>query len=69
MKKMKLSPKRKTASNQSISVYKMTPGGKKLKKYSSILEAATVNGIDPSSISKVTKGIRNMAGGYVWQVA
>jgi len=45
----------------------MTMGGRKLKKYSSISEASVATGVDPSSISKVTRGIRNSAGGFFWK--
>lgn len=52
-----------------VSVVQMTPGGRKLKKYSSIREAATSTGTDPSNISKVTRGVYKTAGGFRWQTA
>jgi len=69
MEKLKSTTKKKIQKSSKIPVYKMTEGGRKLKKYTSISEAALVNGVDPSSISKATRGIRRMAGGFVWQVA
>ena len=59
---------RKTPTNpRSKSVMQMTAGGRKLKKYSSIRQAGLTTGVDPSSISKVTSGVLQSAGGFRWQ--
>jgi hypothetical protein len=50
-------------------VYRMTAGGKKLKKYVSISEASSSTGIDASNISKATRGILQTAGGFHWKIA
>ena len=66
MKKSK-TVQRRTSGTPAKAVYHMTMGGRKLKKYSSISEASIATGVDPSSISKVTRGIRNSAGGFFWK--
>jgi hypothetical protein len=67
MEKRSKSVQKKTSGTSSKAVYHMTMGGRKLKKYSSISEASVATGVDPSSISKVTRGIRNSAGGFFWK--
>jgi hypothetical protein len=49
------------------SVLQMTPGGRKLKRFSSLSEAGLTTGVDPSSISKATRGILQTAGGFRWE--
>lgn len=49
------------------SVLQMTPGGRKLKRFSSLREAGLTTGVDPSSISKATRGILQTAGGFRWE--
>jgi hypothetical protein len=44
----------------------MTTGGRKLKRFSSMREAGLTTGVDPSSISKATRGILQTAGGFRW---
>jgi hypothetical protein len=61
--------KRTPKVKNTIPVVQMTPGGRKLKKYSSIREAATSTGVDPSNISKVTRGVYKTAGGFRWQTS
>lgn len=58
---------RKPANPTAKSVYQMTPGGRKLKKYSSIRQAGVSTSVDPSSISKATRGMLKTAGGFRWQ--
>ena len=41
----------------------------KSKVYKSISKASKKTGIDPSNISKASRGIRNSAGGYFWTKA
>ena len=41
--------------------------GNLLEAYTSISEAASMNNISSTSISKVLKGERNVAGGYIWK--
>ena len=70
MTKSKTASSRSKKSSQNPrckSVYQMTPGGRKLKRYSSITEAGLTTGVDPSNISKATRGIFQSAGGYRWQ--
>lgn len=45
----------------------MTTGGRKLKRFSSIRQAAMMTGVDPSNISKATRGVYQTAGGFRWQ--
>lgn len=59
--------RRKSANPTAKSVYQMTMGGRKLKKYASIRQAGVSTGVDPSNISKVTRGVLQTAGGYRWQ--
>lgn len=49
------------------SVLQMTTGGRKLKRFSSMREAGLTTGVDPSSISKATRGILQTAGGFRWE--
>lgn len=49
------------------SVLQMTTGGRKLKRFSSLREAGLTTGVDPSSISKATRGILQTAGGFRWE--
>ena len=49
------------------SVLQMTMGGRKLKRFSSLSEAGLTTGVDPSSISKATRGILQTAGGFRWE--
>ena len=58
---------RKTTNSRSKSVLQMTPGGRKLKRFSSIRQAGLVTGVDPSNISKATRGVYQTAGGFRWQ--
>jgi hypothetical protein len=58
---------RKSANPTAKSVYQMTMGGRKLKKYASIRQAGVTTGVDPSNISKVTRGVLQTAGGFRWQ--
>jgi hypothetical protein len=58
---------KKTVNSRSKSVLQMSSGGRKLKRFSSIREAGMVTGVDPSSISKASRGIFQTAGGYRWQ--
>lgn len=59
--------RRKSANPTAKSVYQMTMGGRKLKKYASIRQAGATTGVDPSNISKVTRGVLQTAGGFRWQ--
>jgi hypothetical protein len=59
--------KSKMAKNSTAkSVLQMTTGGRKLKRFSSMREAGLTTGVDPSSISKATRGILQTAGGFRW---
>ncbi len=59
--------RRKSANPTAKSVYQMTLGGRKLKKYASINQAGQSTSVDPSSISKATRGVLRTAGGFRWQ--
>jgi hypothetical protein len=58
---------KKSMNSRSKSVLQMTMGGKKLKRFSSISQAGLVTGVDPSNISKATRGVYQTAGGFRWQ--
>ena len=64
---MKKSAKRRSTNLRTVSVYQTTPGGRKLRKYFSIKEAALATNTDPSNISKATRGLLQTAGGYHWK--
>jgi hypothetical protein len=49
------------------SVLQMSKGGRKLKRFSSMREAGLTTGVDPSSISKATRGLLQTAGGFRWE--
>ncbi len=57
---------RKAKNSTAKSVLQMTTGGRKLKRFSSMREAGLTTGVDPSSISKATRGILQTAGGFRW---
>jgi hypothetical protein len=59
--------RRKSANPTAKSVYQMTLGGRKLKKYASIRQAGQSTNVDPSNISKATRGVLSTAGGFRWQ--
>jgi hypothetical protein len=70
LNKLNLTKMAKATKNKNmVPVVQMTPGGRKLKKYSSIREAAASTGADPSNISKVTRGVYKTAGGFRWQTS
>lgn len=59
----------KRINKRSFSVLKMTEGGRKLKKYSSMKEAERMTGVNSGSISKATRGLIKSAGGFRWKLA
>lgn len=48
-------------------VIQYSENNKIIKKWNSILEASIQNNIDSSSITKVCRGKRKTAGGYIWK--
>ena len=58
---------RKAKNSTAKSVLQMTMGGKKLKRFPSISQAGLATGVDPSNISKATRGVYQTAGGFRWQ--
>lgn len=70
MKKTKKSSVKKRISNRvCIPVNQYTVKGRKVKKFRSISEASAHTGVNTGSISKVTRGICDTAGGFRWEIA
>lgn len=57
---------RRIAETKGKAVVQYTTGGVFLAEYPSIMEAGRVTGIDFSNISKVCRGKKKTAGGYLW---
>lgn len=58
---------KKNVNSTAKSVLQMSMGGRKLKRFASLREAGLTTGVDPSSISKATRGILRTAGGFRWE--
>ena len=52
---------------ETIEVIQLSTDGKRLKKYSSIKEAALKSGCEKTNISRVCNGQRKTCGGYIWK--
>ena len=70
IKKTKKSPVKKVSLTRfRVAVNQYTVRGRKVKKFKSIAEASSFTGVNSGSISKVTRGICDTAGGFRWEIA